>query len=134
MLARRVGRELERLVRHDPRWRRRPAVTLGDGTVVDHLLVGPPGVFALACGGEVPPGERVGGPLAGAAGVRVEAQVVVVTAGGGLRTAPTGRGTVVHRDRLCSFLSTRPECLAPVTVERLHAAACDAGTWSGVRG
>ncbi len=138
MLAHRVGRELDRLVRHDPRWRCRPAVTLGDGTVVDHLVVGPAGVFALVCDSGATPAERLGDQLSETAGVALEARVVVVIGSGGalgdardpasVHEPASARVTVVHRDRLRSFLSTRPECLAPVTVERLYAAAGDAGT------
>jgi hypothetical protein len=43
-----VGRELAKLARKDPRWRVLHSIPLGDrGSDLDHLVIGPPGVFAL---------------------------------------------------------------------------------------
>jgi hypothetical protein len=44
----RVGRQLERLMRGDPRWRCLHAVPVGRrGADIDHLVIGPGGVFTL---------------------------------------------------------------------------------------
>jgi hypothetical protein len=43
-----VGRELTKLARKDPRWRVLHSVPVGDrGSDIDHLVIGPPGVFSL---------------------------------------------------------------------------------------
>lgn len=110
-------------MRHDPRWRLLPGEVVADG--VDHLAIGPAGVFALSCTGAASV-EVVGERLTAATGIPVRAHLVVVAADA---AGEAGPATVVRRERLRSFLHTRPERLAPVTVEKLHAAARDAGTW-----
>lgn len=43
-----VGAQLEKLVRKDPRWRVLHAVPVGDrGSDIDHLVIGPAGVFTI---------------------------------------------------------------------------------------
>jgi len=45
---RRVGRQLERLMKSDPRWRCLHAIPVGRrGADIDHLVIGPGGVFTL---------------------------------------------------------------------------------------
>ncbi len=153
----RVAVRLERLLSRDPRWRALHAIPSGDGsTDIDHLVVGPGGLFALKVkqhrGGSIwVAGEtfkvdgkgvahvrncrfeaqRAAKLLSDAAGFRVSATGVIVVAGAmdvTVRTVPAGLAVLEARS-LVRWLRRQPDVLSPAVVRAVFEAARRASTW-----
>jgi hypothetical protein len=152
-----VGARLSRL---GDEWHVLHAVPVGEnGSDIDHVVIGPAGVFTVNAKNH--PGARiwVGGNtfmvngqkvpyvrnsrheanraaklLTLAAGFPVEASgvIAVIGAQGGftIREQPTdGRVVVVTRKKIANYLSARPVTLRPEQIEAIHQAARRSTTW-----
>ncbi|GAA1643761.1 nuclease-related domain-containing protein [Georgenia ruanii] len=158
----RVATGLERLVRRDPRWRILHAVPVGpDGCDIDHVVIGPAGVFTIRAAYH--PGARVwvsgdnllvdGVPQPYVGQGRAEAARAArrLTAACGFEVAVTGLvvpvrakevvvragpagAAVVERVRLGRWLAGRPEVLDGVRVAAIYAAARRSLTWTAATG
>jgi nuclease-like protein len=154
-----VGAVLAGLVRKDSRWRVLHDIPLGkDGADVDHLVIGPGGVYAVdakhhpgAClwvGGDMFLVDGVRHPyvrysrheavrasrtLTAACGFPVEVTGVVVPVDAGeLTLAPKPRDVhVVAGRRLRRWLRRRDEVLDEGTVAAIHDRARQPSTWRG---
>lgn len=152
-----VGDQLARLAAKDPRWMALHAVPVGsDGSDIDHVVIGPGGVFTLNTkhhpGGRVWVGGRtvmVNGTrvpylrnahheatraarlLSSAAGFPVRVQGVVVVVAGSLtiREHPTDV-VVVGRRRLRRWLRQLPESLTPEAAAAVYEVARRSSTWT----
>lgn len=152
-----VAAQLEKLVKKDPRWRVLHAVPVGEnGSDIDHVVIGPAGVFTLNA--KHHPGAKiwvagttfmVNGQkqsylrnsrheaaraaklLTAASGVAVHVVGVVVPVGAQdivIKTAPEG-AHVVYRRALAKWLGRQPELLEQDAVDRIFDAARRSTTW-----
>jgi hypothetical protein len=154
-----VAAQLTRLARKDPRWRFLHAVPVGEqGADIDHLVVGPGGVFTLNAkhhpGGTVWVGgntflvnglrqpylrnsrheaARAGRLLSAACGFPVAAIGVVVPVGADDLTikTPPADVYVVNRMALVRWLRDRVDVLDEATVGAVFEAARRSTTWHG---
>jgi hypothetical protein len=126
---RRVGRILAGLGRE---WRVLHAVPQGDGDAdIDHLVIGPPGVFTLTAGGviEAEDGARAASrALTRAAGIPVVARAVVVDATPDAHDARRS-AQLVPANGLVRHLRDLPAALGPDTVASVARAAEEWTTW-----
>ncbi|MGY1722746.1 nuclease-related domain-containing protein [Blastococcus sp. SYSU DS0533] len=154
---RHVGLQLERLVRGDARWRCLHAIPVGRrGSDIDHLVIGPGGVFSINAKNH--PGARlwVGGDtfmvngvrqpyvrnsrheaeratrlLSDAVGHPIAVRGVVVPVGAhslSIKRLPADVA-VVPRRQLRRWLSSLPQALPDVIVESLYERARRSTTW-----
>ncbi len=152
-----VGAQLARLVAKDPRWRVLHSIPVGrDGADIDHLVIGPGGVFTLNAkhhpGGRIwVAGDtlmvngvrqpyvrnsrhealRAGRLLSSACGfpVRVTGLVVLVNAGDIVVKRPPDGVHVVPRRRVRRWLRRQGECLDEASVDRVYETARRPATW-----
>ena len=152
-----VAAQVQKLIRKDPRWQVLHAIPVGSkGSDIDHLVVGPGGVFTLNA--KHHPGARmwVGGGtfmvngvrqpyirnsrheasrasrlLTSACGVQVEVIGVVVPVGAKALTikTPPVDVHVVGRRRLRAWLRRREQVLDDATIELVFAHARRSSTW-----
>jgi hypothetical protein len=156
-----VAARLAKLAKADPRWLFLHAIPVGDrGSDIDHLVIGPGGVFTLNAkhhpgaklwiagntflvNGQRQPyirnsrheASRAARLLSTAAGVAIEATGVVVPVGAAevvVKEPPTDVA-VVNRARLVKWLTSQPEVLNPDVVDKLFGAARHPTTWHQVR-
>ena len=152
-----VAAQLAKLVKRDPRWRVLHAVPVGEnGSDIDHVVIGPAGVFTLNAkhhpgakiwvagttfmvNGQRQPylrnsrheAARAAKLLTAASGMPVDAVGVVVPVGAQdivIKAAPEG-AHVVYRRALAKWLQRRPELLEQVVVDRIFEAARRSTTW-----
>lgn len=152
-----VADQLDKLIRRDPRWRVIHAIPVGDrGSDIDHLVIGPGGVYSLnakhhpgakvwvagntfMANGQRQPylrnsrheAERACKLLTAATGREVLVTGVVVPVGADdlvIKQAPIGV-EVVNRMRLVKWLQARPETLDAPTIEVVFEAARRSTTW-----
>jgi len=152
-----VAAQLAKLVKKDPRWRVLHAVPVGEnGSDIDHVVIGPAGVFTLNAkhhpgakiwvagttfmvNGQKQPylrnsrheAARAAKLLTAAAGVTVHAVGVVVPVGAQdivIKTAPEG-AHVVYRRALAKWLGRQPELLEQDAVDRIFEVARRSTTW-----
>lgn len=152
-----VAAQLAKLVKKDPRWRALHAVPVGEkGSDIDHVVIGPGGVFTLNAkhhpgakiwvagttfmvNGQRQPylrnsrheAERATRLLSDASGVSVTAAGVVVPVGAQdivIKTAPEG-ARVVYRKALARWLEAQPDVLGEDAVDRVFEAARRSTTW-----
>jgi hypothetical protein len=153
-----VGRELDRLVAtHSPWWRALHSIPVGNrGSDIDHLVVGPGGVFTLNAkhhpgariwvggntllvnGARQPhirnsrhEAERAARLLTAACGCPVWVAGVVVPVNASdvvVKQAPIGVDVVTRR-RLGRWLRNRPRVLDAVMIDEIHEAARRPSTW-----
>ena len=126
---RRVGRILAGLGRE---WRVLHAVPQGDGdAAIDHLVIGPPGVFTLTTSGVIEAeaeARAASRSLTRAAGIPVGVSGIVVDAFAHALTA--GRAAqLVPANRLLRHLRDLPTTLGPDTVASVARAAEEWTTW-----
>lgn len=154
-----VADELAKLVHKDPRWGFIHSIPVGaKGSDIDHLVIGPGGVFSIntkyhkGCniwvGGETimvngarqpyvrnsrHEANRVSRLLSSASGLDVLATglVVPVAATGFTVKKQPDDIRVVNRGRLVRFLRQTPDVLAPATVATLFEYARLSSTWTG---
>jgi hypothetical protein len=130
----------ERLGGLGPAWRVVQAVPLGDlGPRMDHLLIGPGGVFAL----HTEPTDvratrltarRVAHLLSDACGHCVEvAPLAVFVHSDPPGTQPPADVLVCHSRALCALLKNRTPILAPMSISAIHVAARRTATWQARR-
>jgi Nuclease-related domain len=152
-----VGAQLARLVAKDPRWRVLHSIPVGpDGTDIDHLVVGPGGVFTLnskhhprariwvagdtfMVNGQRHPyvhasrheAGRTARVLSGACGFAVDVTPVVVPVNAHDITVKSSPGDVhvVNRRRLRRWLRRRPQVLDDRVIAAVHSAARWGSTW-----
>lgn len=152
-----VGAQLAKLVKKDPRWRVLHAVPVGEnGADIDHVVIGPGGVFTLNAkhhpgakiwvagttfmvNGQKQPylrnsrheAARATRLLTAASGIPLHAVGVAVRVGAQdivIKTAPEGTH-VVHRRALTTWLGRQPEVLGPDAIDRTFEAARRSPTW-----
>ncbi|MCC2321354.1 nuclease-related domain-containing protein [Cellulomonas xiejunii] len=156
-----VGQELARLIAKEPRWTCLHAVPVGvDGSDIDHVVIGPAGVFTLNTkhhpagriwvgartvlvnGTRVPylrnarhEAERASRLLTAAAGfpVRVQGVVVVIASSLTVKEHPFDVA-VIGRRQLRLWFGYQPECLTPETAAAVYDVARRSTTWSSTRG
>ncbi len=156
-----VAAELAKLAQKDPRWTFLHAIPVGErGSDIDHLVVGPGGVFSLNAkhhpGSKVWVGGntfmvngqrqpyvrnsrhealRAGRLLSAVCGFPVSVTGMVVPVGADELTikAQPQDVHVVNRMRLARWLRDRPQVLSDEQVEAVFAAARRSITWSSVR-
>lgn len=152
-----VAARLAKLAKRDPRWRFLHAVPVGErGSDIDHLVIGPPGVFTLNSKNH--PGAKIwiGGDtfmvngqrhpyvrnsrfearraaklLSAATGVPVVAVGVIVPVGAAaisVKELPADV-KVVSRMRLLRWLESLPAVLSPEHADALYGAARWSTTW-----
>jgi hypothetical protein len=152
-----VAEQLAKLARKDPRWHFLHAVPVGDrGSDIDHMVVGPGGVFTLNAkhhpGGAIWVGgdafmvngtwqryvrnsrfeaARASKLLTAACGFGVVAEGVVVVVGADKLTVkePPPDVAVVSRMRLVNWFSSRQTMLDDATVRAIFDAARRSTTW-----
>ena len=152
-----VAARLEKLAKKDPRWRFLHAIPVGEnGSDIDHLVIGPGGVFTLNSkhhpGGRIwirGNGFRVNGTqlpyirnsrheaarasryLSTACGFTVEAAGIVVPVGADSTTIKEAPADVhvINRMALVSWLRRRPEVLDDEAVLAIFEAARRSTTW-----
>lgn len=153
-----VADRLAKLVAKDPRWRVLHAIPVGErGSDIDHLAIGPGGVFSinakyhagakiwvggdtfLVNGARVPyirnsrhEARRAGRLLSTVTGLEVGVTGVVVPVRADdvvVKAQPDGV-RVVPRFRLARWLRRQPEVLGDVTIAAIHEAARRSTTWS----
>ncbi len=150
-----VGRELTQL---PSEWRCLHAVPVGDrGSDIDHVVVGPGGVFTLNTknhrrskvwvGGRTVllngtrveyirnsehEARRAGKLLSQASGlpVSVDPLLVVIARTVTVKEAPQNVSVLTHSS-VCAWLSARPRCLGPDVVDAIYEMARRSTTWSG---
>ena len=153
----RVGDRLDALVRKDRRWRVLHSIEVGaQGSDIDHLVIGPGGVFTLntkthpraniwlagdafMVNGQKQPyirnsrheAQRVSRLLSLTSGVAIQARGVIVLVGDRELTIKSEPAdvTVRHRESIVRWLRRQPEQLDATAIERLYAAARRADTW-----
>lgn len=152
-----VAAQLDKLQGKDPRWHVLHAVPVGEkGSDIDHVVVGPGGVFTLNAkhhpgakiwvggntfmvNGQRQPyvrnsaheARRAGRLLSAACGVPVTAVGVVVPVGADdvvIRTPPE-EVHVIYRRALSEWLRGRPSVVTDADVDRIYAAARRSTTW-----
>ncbi len=156
-----VGQELARLIAKDSRWTCLHAVPVGvDGSDIDHVVIGPAGVFTLNTkhhpagriwvgartvmvnGTRMPylrnarhEAERASRLLTAAAGFPVDVQGVVVVIASSLTVKEHPADVaVIGRRQLRRWLGYQPERLRPETAAAVHDVARRSTTWSPTRG
>ena len=157
-----VADELRRLAAQDPRWGFLNSIPVNaKGTDIDHLVVGPGGVFTintkhhrdariwvagdmLMVNGEKTwyvrnarhEAARASTSLAEATGITIRAYGLVVPVSAASLTIKEAPGdvVVVNRRRLVSYLASLPTVLDKDTVLAVFDAARDCGTWLGADG
>lgn len=153
-----VAAQLQKLMRVDPRWRVVHSVPVGDrGSDIDHIVIGPAGVFTINAkhhpGGKAWVGgdtvmvnghrhpyvrnsrfeaARAARLLSAASGVAVEVTGVVAFVGlEELRVKQTpGDVVIVSRRRLRDYLQQGPAALNPDLVAHLYEFARRSSTWT----
>lgn len=155
-----VAAQLGKLQSKEPRWHVLHAVPVGEnGSDIDHVVIGPGGVFTLNA--KHHPGAKiwVGGTtfmvngqrqpyvrnsahearraarlLSAACGFPVTAMGVVVPVGADdvIIKTPPDEVYVIYRRALVSWLRGRPGVLSEVDVDRIYAAARRSTTWRAV--
>lgn len=112
-----------------------------DGTVLDHLLVGPAGVFAITVGHTLDAfrdgafnARRAATLLSDRARFEVEVHGLVAIDGWHLgptrKTQPTGETvTGLAPEALTEYLTALPDVLGPPSVARIYAVARHLATW-----
>ncbi len=152
-----VAGQLEKLLRKDPRWRFLHAVPVGSrGSDIDHVVIGPPGVFTLNAkhhpgakvwvrgdtlmiNGQRQPyirnslheAARAGRLLSTVCGFPVVVTGVVVPVGADdvtIKALPTDVH-VINRMRLARWLGERPPVLSEETVDLIFDMARRSTTW-----
>lgn len=152
-----VARQLAMLIERDPRWRAIHAIPVGDrGSDIDHLVIGPGGVYSLNAkhhpdakvwvggntlmvNGQRQPyvrnsrheAERASKLLVAATGCPVVVTGVVVIVGADdlvIKQAPDDVH-VVNRMRLGKWLQARPEAFDEATIEAVFQTARRSTTW-----
>jgi hypothetical protein len=152
-----VAAQLQRLAKKDPRWRFLHAVPVGDkGSDIDHLVVGPGGVFTLNAkhhpGGNVwvrgdtfmvngqrlpyirnsrHEASRASRLLTNACGLQVAVQGVVVPVGADtlkIKDAPADV-CIVNRMALRDWLRRRATALSDEEISTIHDVARRSTTW-----
>jgi hypothetical protein len=152
-----VAGQLAKLIERDPRWRAIHAIPVGDrGSDIDHLVIGPGGVYSLNAkhhpdakvwvggntfmvNGQRQPyvrnsrheAERASKLLAAATGRPVVVTGVVVIVGADdvvIKQAPDDVH-VVNRMRLVKWLQARPDAFDETTIEAAFQAARRSTTW-----
>lgn len=155
-----VAAQLEKLARKDPRWRFVHAIPVGDrGSDIDHLVVGPGGVFTLNAkhhpGGKVWVGgdtlmvngqrhpyirnsrheaRRASRLLTAACGFTIMVSGVVVPVGADdvvIKTPPADVH-VVYRLRLAAWLRGLPAILTDQQTDTIYEAARRSTTWRSI--
>lgn len=146
-----VGRQLRKL---GPGWQVLHSVPLGDH-VIDHLVIGPPGVFALVVRNHLkdrvkvkrsvvkvngrttsylrdvrPPAHDASERLSGACGFDVEVRPVLVVLAAHLAEQQQPEVPVVGRKRIARWLMEQPGQQPFETTSAVHAAARHPGTWA----
>ena len=152
-----VAAQLDKLVSKDPRWRVLHAVPVGDrGSDIDHVVIGPGGVFTLNAkhhprakvwvggntvlvdGARVPyvrnsrhEAKRAARLLSAACGTDVAVTGLVVVVGAEALTvkAQPDDVRVLARREVRGWLAGRLQALDEPGVDAVHAAARRAGTW-----
>lgn len=152
-----VGAQLDDLLGKDPRWRVLHSVPVGStGSDIDHVVIGPAGVFTLNAKNHKGTKVWVGGDTFMVNGVRqhhvrnsrheakraarllsratggevtVRGMVVVVNAESLVVKAQPADVIVINRRLLVRFLRRMPERLASEQVEAIYTAARNAATW-----
>jgi hypothetical protein len=153
----RVAAQLAKVAKADPRWRFLHAIPVGSrGSDIDHLLIGPGGVFpvntkhhpgaTIWVGGETflvngarqsylrnarHEAERASRLLAGAGGPAVHVAALVVPVNADevvVKAEPNGVAVVPHR-RLARWLLRHGDTLTAATVEALYEVARRSTTW-----
>lgn len=156
-----VAAQLEKLARKDPRWRFLHAIPVGDrGSDIDHLVVGPGGVFTLNAKHHPGANVWVGGDtlmvngqrhpyirnsrheaarasklLTAACGFPVTVRGIVVPVGAAdvVVKTPPADVEVVYRMGLVSWLRGLPTVLTEQQVDAIHDAARRSTTWQSSR-
>lgn len=142
-----VARELDRLRAADARWVYLNSIPGGrKGSEIDHLVIGPGGVFAInagrrpdtptGTGGDIRCGcseaQRAAELLTAATRISVRVQGLIVPASA--RRAPTKQPsnivTIVNRDALVDHLRSQPPYLDAATRTRITGYARLSSTWS----
>jgi hypothetical protein len=154
-----VAAQLDKLIRHDPRWRCLHSVPVGQNNAdIDHLVIGPGGVFTLNAknhpsariwvagdtfmvNGQRAPyvrnsrheAVRASRLLTAACGFPVRASGVVVPVNAGDLTIerPPADVVVVNRRRLGGWLGCRPQILDVYVVDAIFERARRSVTWVG---
>lgn len=155
-----VAAQLAKLAKKDPRWRYLHAIPVGEnGSDIDHLVIGPGGVFSLNAkhhpGSKVWVGgntlmingqrqpyirnsrheaRRAGKLLTAACGFPVSVTGMVVPVGADdvtIKTQPEDVH-VVYRMALARWLRDRPSVLTDARVEAIFAAARRSTTWQPI--
>jgi hypothetical protein len=152
-----VAAQLEKLATKDPRWRYINAIPIGErGSDIDHLIVGPGGVFTLNAkhhpgakirvyahafyvNGQLHPyirnsvfeARRASRHLTAACGrpVGVLGVIVPVNADDIVVKTPPDGCAVINRMRLVGWLRKLPAALTDSAVEEIYRAACRLETW-----
>ncbi|MCU1668884.1 MAG: hypothetical protein JWP40_1811 [Blastococcus sp.] len=154
-----VGAQLDKLMKRDPRWRCLHSIRVGrNGADIDHLVIGPGGVFSLNTKNR--PGARiwVAGDTVMVNGMRhpyirnsrheatragrllteacrfevaVTGVVVAVNAQDLTIKKPPADVHVIHRGRLRRWLRGRTDVLDAGTVDAIFQQARRVATWSG---
>jgi Nuclease-related domain len=152
-----VAAQLDKLVKRDSRWRIVHAIPVGDrGSDIDHLVIGPGGVYSLNAkhhpgakvwvagstfmvNGQRQPylrnsrheAQRAGKLLTAAAGQPVAVTGVVVPVGADdfVIKQPPVDVVVINRMRLVKWLQARPETLELAAIEAVFEAARRSTTW-----
>jgi hypothetical protein len=125
----------ERLGGLGPAWRIVQAIPLGDGHArMDHLVIGPGGVFAVHTelsepARARPAAERVARQLAGALGQPVQVTPLVVQVFRDPVADPSAEVVVCHMRDLAGLLKNRTPTLNSASISAIHAAARRAATW-----
>jgi hypothetical protein len=156
-----VAAQLAKLARKDPRWRHLHAIPVGvNGSDIDHVVIGPGGVFSLNAkhhpGGKVWVGgdtlmingqrrpyirnsrheaQRATRLLTAACGFPVFVTGLVVPVGADditIKTAPDDVH-VVNRRRLARWLRARPAVLTDERIEMIFDSARRSTTWLSSR-
>jgi hypothetical protein len=152
-----VAVQIDKLIQRDPRWRAIHAIPVGDrGSDIDHLVIGPGGVYSLNAkhhpGAKVWVGgntfmvngqrqpylrnsrheaQRASKLLTGATGQPVSVTGVVVPVGADdiVIKQPPVDVQVINRMRLVKWLQAQPETLDPSAIEAVFHAARRSTTW-----
>jgi hypothetical protein len=143
-----VARELDRLKTTDRRWVCLNSIPGGrKGTAIDHLVIGPGGVFTINAGrhsggrawtgGDIRAGryqtQRVAGILTAATRicVRVQGLIVPVGANKDVVKQPSNIVQIVNHSALVDYLRSQPHYLDGATLTRITGYARLSSTWSG---
>jgi hypothetical protein len=132
-----VAEELDDLVALDPRWAYINSIPVGtDGSVIDHLVVGPGGVFTISAWQHDVPNSRMDADRAGrllstTANTLISARGLVVPVGVEevmVKEQPLD-AQVVEATQLVDFLLDQPEVLDAYTIALVLTCARLGSTW-----